>query len=250
MARTYSHIPEPRFVQKANEAEGGLPEIDSGDGGKVLTVNADGTATEWKEITYEPTNSFREAVNTVLGLYPDTLFDDDVVIEEGAVVPSTIVLYDNIITYPFNKWNVTVNGLQLNYRDEQYIAEVGDTIYLVGFEDGTVYFAAGNNETLVAGTYAVYIEGVYEKPEGIVEMSNLECSLPFNTVKYLYDHNYLNIIKNPFGQTAITITCDSSSFKAYFIDIDTGTAVLYELSSSDEITTTNYSTNISLTPLS
>lgn len=119
--------------------------------------------------------NFKSAVETVLvdnGLMgePETLFDGTITITaedtQGVEIPFNM----NISSYPFEKWTVTVNGLNLSY-DSRGFSIVDDNIgYLVLDNDGAYMLQVASipdtGHPPVPGDYQVKITGVSdeEKP--------------------------------------------------------------------------------------
>ena len=117
--------------------------------------------------------NFKSAVETVLvdnGLIgePETLFDGTITITaedtQGVEIPFDM----DVSSYPFEKWTVTVNGLNLQYTERGFQVIDDNIGYSVGDNNGVYVLevastSAGHPYPPVPGDYQVKIIGEKEK---------------------------------------------------------------------------------------
>ena len=222
--------------------------IQGGGGGTNVVANPTLAGTE-AALTGIEVGDTKYKVEQPIPVEYEELFDDNVVISSTPVTPLSLG-YVDIGAYPINKMRATVNGKLLIFYDGRLSYSDDNTLYVIYTEDGLNYvFGAVNPSdfTPLAGTYSVYIEGVYDPDESIV-ISNLECNKPFAVVADMHNHNRIKTVTNPDGQTAVSITCDASSFSAVFMTVLSNAVhfIIYTLDSDDQITTVTKTTNITL----
>lgn len=183
------------------------------------------------------------------------LFNETVTVVSS---PVSLSLYEDAFNYPVSQWNAKVNGHPMIYESNsgimRYVDMEAQKAYIImpttPYEYSFICIDSGSNP--VAGDYDLEIYGEYLPGNGIVHISNLECNKTFAEISYLQSNGYLDCVVNPFGQCAVDcVFTPATSFAVTFMSI-MGTSIqftTYTLDSNDEITTTSYSSNITLTPL-
>lgn len=146
--------------------------------------------------------NFKSAVETVLvdnGLIgePETLFDGTITITAEDVQGVEIPFDMDVSSYPFEKWTVTINGLEIPYQEDAngFVLEVDNIGYGVFDNNGVRMLSVVNiqDESYppVPGDYQVKIVGISESGSSGTNLPPIDTSTNYGDY---------NISVNRFGE--------------------------------------------------
>lgn len=240
----------------------GVPEFTESDVGDTYNVTLSTSAVE---------ENFKSAVETVLadnGLISvtETLFDGTITITAEDVQGVEIPFDKDVSSYPFEKWTVTVNGLEIPYQaaHNAFILESDNIGYSVFGNDGIygleVISMTGADYPPVPGDYQVKI--VYTSESG--EATDIKI------VRFYYDgdepmcdtriddiftddgipnirNNIVFMFQNCVGME-VSPADNKSQIRVGFL-IEPVTYIRFTLNRNNTVTQQEFTTNITLTPV-